>query len=74
MSIRALAVDLYRAKQKLDTMQQQHDNATFDDKQALARELTLVRKEYQMLRRMLDGEKDSGNFRKRFDGFGNSRS
>ena len=71
MSIRALALELYKAKQKLDLLQKQYDSAAEDGKPALAAELNMIRKEHQMLRRMLDGEKESGNFRKRFSGFGN---
>jgi hypothetical protein len=74
MSIRALALELYKAKLKIDTLQKEHDRATSDDKPALAQELKMVRNEFQMLRRMLDGEKESGDFRKRFSGFGNSKT
>ncbi len=73
MSIRALALDLYKAKLRLDSLQKEHDNAAADGKIALGQELKMVQKEFQMLRRMLDGEKESGNFRKRFSGFGNSK-
>jgi hypothetical protein len=73
MSIRALALDLYKAKLKVDALQKQHDNAKSDDKTVLAQELKMAQKEFQMLRRMLDGEKESGSFRKRFSGFGNSK-
>ncbi len=73
MSIRALALELYKAKLKVDSLQKEHDSATQADKPALAQELKEVRKEFEMLRRMLDGEKESGGFRKRFSGFGNSK-
>lgn len=73
MSIRALALELYKAKQKVDALQEEFDSATSDDKPVLAQELKMVQKEFQMLRRMLDGEKESGTFRKRFSGFGNSK-
>ena len=71
MSIRALALELYKAKQKVDTLQEKFDSATSDDKPVLAQELKMVQKEFQMLRRMLDGE--SGSFRQRFSGFGNTK-
>lgn len=74
MSIRALALELYKAKQKVDALQAEFDSATADDKSVLAGELKMVQKEFQMLRRMLDGEKESGSFRKRFSGFGNSKT
>ncbi len=73
MSIRALALELYKAKQKLDSLQKEYDSATPDGKSALVAELRMVQNEFQMLRRMLDGEKESGDFRKRFSGFGNSK-
>ena len=74
MSIRALALDLYKAKLKVDALQDEFDSATSADKSALAKELNMAQKEFQMLRRMLDGEKESGPFRQRFSGFGNSKS
>lgn len=73
MSIRALALELYRAQQKVEALQKNHDNATFTEKEALVQELNLARKELQMLRRMLDGEKESGSFRRRFNGFGSTK-
>jgi len=73
MSIRALALDLYKAKQKVDALQTKYDSATADDKAALAQELKMVQDEFRLLRRMLDGEKESGSFRKRFSGFGKTR-
>lgn len=71
MSIRAMALELYRAQQEVEALQKKHDSATPEEKAALAQELKLARKEQQMLRRMLDGEKESGAFRQRFSGFGN---
>ncbi len=73
MSIRALALELYRAQQNVDTLQQKHDNATFTEQEALVQELNHARKEMQMLRRMLDGEKESGSFHSRFSGFGSTK-
>ncbi len=73
MSIRALALDLYKVKLKVDVLQKEYDIATADDKPVLAQELKMVQEEFRMLRRMLDGEKESGTFRERFSGFGNSK-
>jgi hypothetical protein len=73
MSIRLLARELYRAQQAVDKLQKTYDSATLSEKDAMAQELNLARKELQMLRRMLDGEKESGAFRQRFTGFGNSK-
>jgi hypothetical protein len=39
----------------------------------MTQELNLARNEMRMLRRMLDGEKESGAFRQRFTGFGRSK-
>lgn len=74
MSIRALALDLYKAKQKMDSAQEEYDQAGPEEQIALGQELKLLQKDYQMIRRMLDGEKESGDFRKRFCGFGSTRT
>ena len=73
MSIRALAKELYRAQQNFDRLSTAYESAAPADRQVLARELNLAEKELQMLRRMLDGEKASGEFRKKFNGFGKSK-
>lgn len=73
MSIRAMALDLYRAQQNVEALQKKHDSATTEEKKALDQELNLAVKEMKMLRRMLDGEKESGAFRQRFSGLGNFR-
>lgn len=73
MSIRSLALDLYRAKQAVDRLEKTHENACQDEKTALGQELKMAQQELAMLRRMLDGEKESGSFRKRFQGFGSSK-
>ncbi len=73
MSIRALARELYRAQQQVDALQKKHDTATPAEKNAMVQQLNLARKELHMLRRMLDGEKESGSFRKRFSGFGSTK-
>lgn len=70
MSIRALAIDLYRAKQTVERLEKAYDNASLDKRTALDQELKMAQKELAMLRRMLEGEKESGPFRKRFQGFG----
>lgn len=70
MSIRAIARDLYKAQQKVDKIQKEYDHASVKDRVKLGIELQIARKELDMLRRILDGEKESGEFRKRFDGFG----
>ena len=73
MSIRSLARDLYKAQQKVTALQQEVDSAPQDKKDSLTQKLRYSQQELQMLRRMLDGEKESGTFRQRFSGFGNTK-
>lgn len=73
MSIRAIARDLYRAQQNVDSLERQYANAPVSEQVSKKVELEIARKELDMLRRMLDGEKESGDFRKRFDGFGGGK-
>lgn len=70
MSIKLLAVDLYRAQQKVDSIQKEIEKADYKEQESLKSELRIAGKELQMLRRMLDGKKESGLFRKKFTGFG----
>ena len=70
MSIRLIAKDLYKAQQNVDQLQKKYDGSSVTEKTILGIELKAVIQERDMLRRMLDGEKESGEFRKRFDGFG----
>ncbi|MFT5701873.1 MAG: hypothetical protein ACI8ZB_004775 [Desulforhopalus sp.] len=73
MSIRLIAKDLYRAQQNVDQLEKQVEGSPESGKNALAAELKAAIQERDMIRRMLDGEKESGSFRKRFDGFGITR-
>ena len=73
MSIRALAKDVYAAQQKVGRLQIAYDTADVAGKTATGIELKVAQKELDILRRMLSGEKESGEFRKRFSGFGNSK-
>jgi hypothetical protein len=70
MSIKALALELYRAQQKLDMIQKKIETSSSEEQKKLENELKIAQKEWQMLRKMLDGQKESGSFRKRFDKFG----
>jgi hypothetical protein len=72
MSIRALAADLYKAQQRVDQILKQIDSAAVAEENDLNQELRFAQKELEILRKMLDGEKESGEFRKKFDGFGSS--
>lgn len=74
MSIRQLAKDLYRAQKNVDALQKTiEESQTEPEKTALRVERKLVAQERDMLRRMLEGEKESGEFRSRFDGFGTGK-
>ncbi len=73
MSIRSLARDLYKSQQRVAALQKEFDSASQDKKDFLAQDLKHARNELEMLRRMLDGEKESGSFRLRFSGFGNTK-
>lgn len=70
MSIRAIARDLYRAQQLVNTLEKKLETVSPTEQDRLRGELSRAKKEMEMLRRMLDGEKESGQFRKKFQGFG----
>lgn len=74
MSIRAIAKDLYSAQQKYDALKRQFDDCPPSERDKVKIEMEVARKELEILRGMLEGEKESGDFRKRFDGFGISRT
>lgn len=73
MSIRLLARELYKAQQAVDTWQKAVEAAPPAAKEEAARELRAARKELEMLRKMLEGRKESGSFREKFAGFGRSK-
>ncbi len=65
MSIKALALELYRARQKVDMIQKEIEIKTGQERETLKNELKTAQKEWQMLRKMLDGRKESGSFQQR---------
>jgi hypothetical protein len=69
MSIRALALDLYKAQQQVERLQKALSVAAPAEKDGVARELRAAQYELKILRQMLDGEKESGSFRKKFSGY-----
>ena len=74
MSIRQLAKDLYRAQKNVDALQKDVEESQAEPgKNVLTAELKFALQERDMLRRMLEGEKESGEFRSRFDGFGTGK-
>ena len=66
MSIRSLARELYKAQQNVTALQKKIDSAAPGREGSLSREMKLAQKELQMLRRMLDGEKESGDLSQTF--------
>lgn len=66
MSIRALALELYRANQKVEKLKKDFEACSEVDKAHLKADLHAAEQELQLLRKMLDGEKESGAYRKRF--------
>lgn len=69
MSIRALALELYRAQKRVAALQKDVESAGQDAIGSLGQELRAAEKEMAMLRKMLDGEKEAGAFRKQFSGW-----
>ena len=63
MSIKALAVELYRAQQKVHKLQDELEKAPLRDKERLRRELRTVEAELNQLRRIMEGEKETSRSR-----------
>lgn len=70
MSIRALARDLYQAQTKVDRLAKMVKEAPVKEIQAIQHELGQAERELQLIRGMLEGEKQSADFKSRFKGFG----
>ncbi|WP_163339358.1 hypothetical protein [Desulfopila sp. IMCC35008] len=70
MSIRALARDQYRAQQNVDQLEKALEKAAYTEAEALKVELRQARAELTMLKKMMSGEKENVQFRKKFSGFG----
>ena len=66
MSIRALAVDLYKSQQKVTQLEKKLEQAPPSEHIQLQQELKFAKQELAMLRKMLDGEKENSSFRKKF--------
>jgi len=69
MSIRAMALELYRAQKKVAELHKVIAGAGQGAAEKLSQELRAAEKEMSILRKMLDGEKASGEFRKKFSGW-----
>lgn len=70
MSIRLLARDLYRAQQNVERLEKELQVARGGRDEALQIALRQAQAELLMLRKMLNGEKESSDFRRKFQGFG----
>ena len=70
MSIRALALELYQAQKRVAAIQKDLESGGADAIETLRQDLRAAEKEVLMLRKMLDGKKESGALRLRFSGFG----
>ncbi len=68
MSIKALALELYRARQKVDMIEKEIGIKYGKEQEILKNDLKTAQKEWQILRKMLDGRKESGSFQRRFMG------
>lgn len=69
MSIRAIARDLYRAQQNVERLERVMEAALAAEQEVLGGELRLARKELEMIKKILEGEKESSSFRNKFRGF-----
>lgn len=63
MSIKALALELYRAQQNVSKLEFQLQEASSGDKQMIEEELREAQAELKQLRRILDGEKTPSPYR-----------
>ena len=62
MSIKALAIELYRAQQKVDRLEKELARAELKDKERIRQELQVAIAERKQLRKMLDGAKTPNPF------------
>ena len=63
MSIRALALELYRAQQRVHKLQTSLETASLMEKDALRHELKQAEAERNQLRRIIEAEKEPSPFR-----------
>lgn len=73
MSIKAIALELYRAQQKVSDFEARLEKAPLNEKEALRAELREAKAEWQILRNMLDGEKSPSPYRSQSSTFKRSR-
>lgn len=70
MSIRDLARELYRAQRSVEQLEKKLAASSPKQLKEVEDELRQARAELTTLRKIMSGEKESGSFRKKFDGFG----
>lgn len=66
MVIKSLAMDLYKAQQKVHRLQDQLENAELKNKETLRRELRAATAERDQIRRLVDGRKEKPLYRTSF--------
>jgi hypothetical protein len=62
MSIRALALELYKAQQRVDHLEKEREKAPPQEKERITGELEPALAELRQLRKMLDGAKTESPF------------
>ena len=60
MSIRALAIELYRVKKQVEALERTFQAASEGEKTRLLPELNEARKEYRLIKKMFDAKKENG--------------
>lgn len=70
MSIRMLALDLYKAQRAVDKLQKDLKSAAPGEKEAVAGELRAALKELEILRKMMEGKKADGSSGRKLSRFG----
>ncbi|MBC8207983.1 MAG: hypothetical protein H8E79_02300 [Desulfobulbaceae bacterium] len=60
MSIRALTLELYKAQQKVSLLEKDLETTPLANRDGIKNKLREARAEWAILRKMLDGEKETG--------------
>ena len=69
MSIKTLALELYRAQQKVSKLEALVEEALINEKDALREQLREAKVEWQVLRNILNGEKSTSSVQSRLSTF-----
>ncbi len=62
MSIRLIAIELYRAQKKVEQLENELEKAPYSEKEAIKEKLRVARAELEQIRKMLDGAKTPSPF------------